>query len=103
MAGVKTAIAERYRHLNLRVIATSTPFPGFALVANRETLAPEVLQAVRRALLALDPAADPAMERRMASWGEAIRNGAVAAGQCDYRDITAILERLPWPLPGTEP
>lgn len=103
VAGVKTAIAGRYRHLNLRVIATSDPYPGFTLVANGATLDPPVRRALGEALLALDPEGDPADRARVQSWGAAIRRGAVAPGECDYSGVAAALDALPWPLPGSEP
>ena len=52
VAGVKTSIAGRYRHLGLDVIATSPSYPGFSMVANAATLDEPTLQ-----LLQGDPAA----------------------------------------------
>lgn len=103
VAGVKTVIAERYAHLDLETIATSSHFPGFTLVANSRTVDQETIQALREALLKLNPADDPAQRSMMSGWGKHIRNGAVAAGQCDYSGVDGTLDSLPWPIPGARP
>ncbi len=83
--GLKTSIAKRYNHLGLQVLAETPPFPGFALVGNRQTLAEPTLQAIRTALTGLDPAgADQAM---LTQWGASIRYGAVAATDADYQAL----------------
>jgi phosphonate transport system substrate-binding protein len=102
-AGVKTVIAERYAHLDLERIATSSHFPGFTLVANSRTLSPDTIAALRKALLALDPSGNPAHKKLMASWGKHIRSGAVPAEQCDYSGVDGTLDSLPWPIPGSQP
>lgn len=102
LAGVKTAIARRYLHLGLEIVATSDAFPGFTLVANTATLSAERIARLREALLALDPTRNEALAAQMASWGRHIQNGAVPAAQCDYTHVAAALSDLPWPIPGTE-
>ena len=103
VAGVKTVIAERYAHLDLTSVATSSHFPGFTLVANSRTVPAETIAALRQALLELDPSGKPAHKKLMASWGKHIRNGAVAAEQCDYSGVDGTLDSLPWPIPGAQP
>ena len=103
VAGIKASIAARYSHLNLNVIATSSPYPGFNLVANAATLDPGTLDRLQQALLRLDPAAHPDLAERMKTWGDQIRNGTVPAEQCDYSGVAAALERLPWPIPAGGP
>jgi phosphonate transport system substrate-binding protein len=103
VAGVKTAIAHRYAHLNLERIAESRPYPGFTLVANTATLPPEVLARLRQAVLALDRERNPRVPGITAGWGAQIRHGTVPPERCDYSGIAATLERLPWPIPGAEP
>ncbi|OOZ35641.1 hypothetical protein BOW51_11040 [Solemya velesiana gill symbiont] len=76
VAGVKTAIANRYQHLDLKSIAVSRRYPGFALVANKNTLKGDVYDAIQKALLALDPATNEELKTRMKDWGRHIRNGA---------------------------
>jgi phosphonate transport system substrate-binding protein len=103
VAGIKTSIAARYSHLNLNVIATSSPYPGFSVVANAATLDPVTLDRLQQALLRLDPVAHPDRAEHMKTWGDQIRNGTVPAEQCDYSGVAAALERLPWPIPTGEP
>lgn len=99
VAGITTAIAARYSHLNLDVIATSSPYPGFNLVANAATLDPGTLERLQQALLRLDPAAHADLAERMKTWGDPVRNGTVPPEHCDYSELAAALERRPWPIP----
>lgn len=101
VAGVTTAIARRYAHLNLDAIAESEPYPGFTLVANTATLSDSVANRLERALLELS-VDNPAHAKRMSSWGQPLGNGTVAASRCRYESVAATLERLPWPIPGSE-
>lgn len=101
VAGVKTAIAHRYAHLNLARIAESERWPGFALVANRATLTPAQLARLRAALQALDLEQNPDLHEFTADWGAQVRNGIVPAQRCDYSAVVAALGRLPWPIPGS--
>jgi phosphonate transport system substrate-binding protein len=103
LAGVKTAIARRYEHLNLDCIAESRPYPGFTLSANTATLSDETLAKLRLAARALDPTRNPDAAEITAAWAPQIRNGTVAPELCDYDGIAAALEKLPWPIPGAEP
>lgn len=100
LAGVKTAIAHRYAHLDLRILAESRPYPGFALVANSHTLDAETRTGLRTALLRLDPSADPRLAERMRGWGKALSQGTIPAADCDYARVSEALTRLPWPIPG---
>jgi phosphonate transport system substrate-binding protein len=100
VVGVKTGIAQRYLHLDLKVIATSEPYPGFALVANGATLPPAVVAALRQAVVELDPGRAPALAARMRDWAESVRGGAAPAEQCDYAAVGEALRDLPWPIPG---
>ena len=101
VVGVKTSIGKRYLHLDLKVIATGDPYPGFALVANTATLDATTLAALRKAVLGLHPGDSPALAERMRGWPEHIRNGVVPPAQCDYRGVAAALRSLPWPIPGS--
>lgn len=100
LAGLKTAIAARYQHLDLHVIARSRPFPGFTLVANTESLDSDTLGRLQQALLALDPENDPADRARVRRWGRHLREGTVPASACDYDGVADLLEEIPWPIPG---
>jgi phosphonate transport system substrate-binding protein len=87
LAGVKTAIAERYRHLNLQTLAVSRPFPGFGLYANRRRLQAEVVERLRQALLRLDPGADAEADEWVKTWGGSLRNGVVEPSHCDDKEF----------------
>lgn len=103
LAGVKTAIARRYGHLDLQVLSTSRSFPGFTLVANTRTVEPTTIERLRAALLALDPSADAAVRSRVASWGDHLRQGTVPPEVCDYAGVEDAIDRVPWPIPGARP
>lgn len=99
VAGIKTAIAGRYSHLGLDVIATSPAYPGFNLVANAATLDQATIDRLQEALLRLDPIAHPELAARMEGWGDQIHHGTVPPDQCDYSGVAAALADLPWPIP----
>jgi phosphonate transport system substrate-binding protein len=103
VAGIKTSIAARYRHLGLDVIATSPSYPGFSLVANAATLDQTTIDRLQEALLRLDPGAQPALAERMKTWGDQIRHGTVPPGECDYSGVAAALTQVPWPIPTGQP
>lgn len=87
IAGLKRNQAEKYRSLDLHVIAESGPYPAFALVANTRTLAPERRAAIRSALLSVD-------DVTRAAWSEATKYGAVAASDAGYADTRARIGAL---------
>jgi phosphonate transport system substrate-binding protein len=103
VAGVKTSIAGRYRHLGLDVIATSPPYPGFSLVANAATLDEPTIERLQEVVLRLDRTRHPELAGRMQAWGEQIRNGTVPHGHCDFSGVAAALTGLPWPIPEGSP
>jgi phosphonate transport system substrate-binding protein len=87
-AGAKTAIVHKYENLGVRILQETPPMPAFALVANQATLDSKVVLRLRDALLKLDPIQNAAV---MAAWGDAIRNGSVAAKDEDYRAVREIV------------
>jgi phosphonate transport system substrate-binding protein len=95
LAGVKTTIAERYRHLDLRVLNVSSPFPGFGVYANRRQLSASDIERLREVLLSLEPATNEADRERMKSWGSGLRNGAEAPSNCDYQGVLDAVAGLP--------
>lgn len=80
--GLKTAIGKKYSHLGLKIVAETAPMPSFGMVGNRATMSTATMQALREALIKLDPAA--ADKEMLASWGDNLRYGAVAAADKDY-------------------
>ena len=95
LAGVKTAVAKRYRHLDLRRLMVSRPFPGFGLYANRRSLASEDIARLRQALLRLDPLRVDGDRERLMHWGGSVRNGLVAPSHCDDQGLLDAVDRLP--------
>lgn len=101
VAGVKTAIAQRYAHLNLEPIAESQRWPGFSLVANTATLSAAMVAQLQEGLASLeDLEHKPALAQLTASWGPQVRHGIVAPRNCDYAAVADALSYLPWPIPG---
>jgi phosphonate transport system substrate-binding protein len=89
IGGLKTAIAEKYGHLGLVVLARTSALPSFALIGNGATLSAEEQGAIRDALTRLDPAGrDKAL---LESWGANIRHGAVPARDGDYAPVRELL------------
>lgn len=100
VAGVKTAIAERYLHLDLEIIAQSPSYPGFTLVANQDKLSPRSIERIRGALLALQPQTDARSRELVKRWGKHLRQGTVPPDQCDYSGVADALTKVPSPIPG---
>ena len=82
---VKAAFGKKYTHLGWKVVPETPPLPYFGLVANRPPMAATTMQALREALIKLDPAVTD--KEMLASWGENIRYGAVAAADKDYNPV----------------
>ncbi len=87
--GLKTAIARKYAHLGLQILAETPPLPSFALVANTKTLSPAMIDRIRQALITLEP--DGKDSVLLSSWGDNIRFGAVAADDDDYQVVRDLL------------
>jgi len=88
--GLKTAIAHKYAHLGLTVIAESPAMPGLALIANRNRLSAQRIEQIRQLLLDAPP------EVRQ-HWGDNIRYGVVPARDSDYDGMRQL------PMPATIP
>lgn len=80
--GIKTAIARKYFHLGLAILAETPPLPAFALVANRATMSEKTMETIRDSLVKLNPSG--ADRQMLATWGENVRYGAVEAFDADY-------------------
>lgn len=89
IAGAKTSIAKRFKHLAIKVLDETPPIPGFALVANQKTMNKAQIAQIQQALLKLDPSKDKAV---LAEWGEDIQNGVVPAHDNDYAAIRTLIE-----------
>jgi len=80
LGGLKTAIAHKYDHLGLQVLAESRPLPGLALIVNRDKVSLERQAEIRQALIEVAP------EIRE-KWGDNINNGVSPVKDSDYDEI----------------
>lgn len=91
--GLKTAIAQKYLHLGLLVVAESPPLPAFALIANSQRISAARLNEIRDTLLRADT-------RSRASWGDNIRHGITPANDKDYDAVRQLRGRADIPEKG---
>lgn len=88
--GLKTAIARKYAHLGLKIIAESPPLPSFALIANGQRVSASRIAEIRAALASADQ-----YQREM--WGDSVRYGVVLAEDSDYDAVRALRGRTEIP------
>lgn len=96
-------MAMRYLGSGLRMLAATPPFPGFIIVA-RAAVPEPVREALRKTLLAIDPAS-PEVTARSSGWNEVLRHGFVTVDTSVYEAFRAMETRLGLPSqeqPGTE-
>ena len=89
LGGLKTAIARKYAHLGLAILAETRPLPSFALVGNAGTLNAVDMDRIRDALARLDPSGKD--REKLQGWGDNIRYGAVPARDEDYAPVRDLL------------
>jgi phosphonate transport system substrate-binding protein len=90
---VKDVVARRHKEHGLRFLAISEPIPSVPIVVRKDA-PPELVAAVKKALLAIDPA-DPAQKQRMKNWDPEFRNGFVEASEADYAPIYRMMQAIP--------
>jgi len=96
--GVKTAIAQRYAHLGVTILAETPPLPSFALIANSRRLSPQKIEQLRVLLTGLQPQGrDQAL---VAEWGGQLRNGAIPARDADYDVVRQLRKQADIPEKG---
>ena len=98
VGGLKTAIGKKYAHLGLTILDETGPLPSFAMVANKATLKPELVNQVRHALIAIDPAGKD--REMLTGWGDNIRYGAVPAADANYDIVRELLGDVAIPNQG---
>ena len=93
-AGVlKSAIALKYKHLGLTILAETAPLPALGLVANSSRLSAETVERLRAALIEADSAV-------RTGWGYNIRHGAVPAVDADYDPMRKLCGQRQIPVKG---
>jgi phosphonate transport system substrate-binding protein len=85
LGGIKTAIANKYIHMGLSILAETAPMPSFSLVANRATLSEQTMQTLCKELTQLDPNGKD--KEMLKTWGENISHGTVKASDLDYEVV----------------
>lgn len=90
---VKDVVAKRYQEHGLRFLAHSPPIPSVPIVVRPGT-DPQMVKAVREALLAIDPR-DPAMAQRMKDWDPEFSHGFIPAEFSDYAEIFRMMDAIP--------
>jgi len=98
LGGMKTAIARKYAHLGLRILATTEALPGFALIVNGRRVPVAHAEALRQALVR--PVTDAASRAARERWGDGIRHGAVLAADNDYDRVRRMLAGKAIPASG---
>lgn len=94
VGGIKQSISKRYRSLGLQPIDQSPPFPGFVLVANRNTVSQAERDLLRSQLVALDEEA-----RRKLIRG---KYGFASADALGLDAVERMLTTLGLDIPGLE-
>ena len=89
VGGLKTAIAKKYTHLGVNIIAETDKLPGFALVVNSRTVSQEVISKIHNALISLQPKGKDS--ELLASWGANIKFGTSPASDKDYDAVRKLL------------
>ncbi len=96
--GIKTAIAKKYAHLGIKILAETKPLPSFALIANGKKVSAARQTEIRGLLTTLQPAgADKAL---LSTWGSAIKNGSIPAKDGDYDEVKQLRRSAHIPMQG---
>jgi phosphonate transport system substrate-binding protein len=95
LAGVKTEIAERYSHLDLKSVAVSRTFPGYGIYANLRQLQVQEVERLRQALLRLDLDNLERNRDLMKGWGRSLSSGVVKPFHCNNRGMLDSVGVLP--------
>lgn len=98
--GLKTAIARKYTHMGVTVLAETAPLPSFAMIANGKTMKKEQIVQMRNLLTALQPLKNPADLEITQNWGANIKHGAVLAEDSDYEPVRKLRSRADIPESG---
>ncbi len=86
------SVANKFKNRGLKVIAVSDPIPGLPIVV-RADVSPEIVNAIKKALLALDYN-NPEHRKIMEQWDEEFRYGFAEAKDSDYDSIRKMIDYL---------
>ncbi len=89
---VKDIVAYKYQNEGLRFIFLMDPIPTVPIVV-RKDVPVEMVQAVKAALLKLEPQT-PVYQKKMALWDEEFKYGFTEASDSDYDSIRKILRAV---------
>jgi len=86
------SVANKFKNRGLKVISVSDPIPGLPIVV-RADVPDEVVNAIKKALLALDYN-NPEHRKIMEQWDEEFRYGFAEAKDSDYDSIRKMIDYL---------
>lgn len=91
--GIKTAIAKRYQHLGVSILASTAPLPGFAIIADTNRLSKQEIIQLQQALLHIN-------QIDKSTWGENVKYGCVEAQDYDYQALRELQQGVKIHLEG---
>jgi phosphonate transport system substrate-binding protein len=89
---VKDVVAQRYQEHGLRILALSEPIPAVPLVVRKDA-SPDLIEAIKQALLAIDPN-DAHWQEKMRGWDPEFRQGFVVAYVEDYEPVMTLMQSI---------
>jgi phosphonate transport system substrate-binding protein len=90
---IRDAVAYGYQPKGLRILYLSDPIPTGPVVVRKDA-SPELVEAVRSALLAIDPDR-PADADLLSNWNPELRFGFAEATDSDYASVRTMLNDVP--------
>jgi len=87
---VKNRVAEDFMGKGIRFLASSEPIPGSPIVVHKN-LAPEIVAAIREALLKID-VSQPAFQEIVKNWDREFAFGFAAADDRDYDHLGTVIQ-----------
>ena len=84
---VKSTVLNKYQHFNFTKIAHSPPIPGFAFIANKQTVSNKIIQKIQNALLKVDPLHNKKDKELVLNWSTNTKYGAVKTKADTYKFV----------------
>lgn len=101
IGGLKTSIARQYLFHGLKILAETRPIPGFALVANTDSVTPATMTTITQSLLALHPKNSEQDANTIRRWGQHLQYGVEPATIEDYDAVMEALKHTKIPTGNT--